>query len=410
MNKDQYQSAFSWVEPSQEATEQALNLARTREVRSYGRPRLGTVLVAAILAMVLLAGGVFAATHWISVRGAEELQQPSLHEKDSPEPVETLAPIQQVLELEHPDVQTYLGFTLPDSYRSWANTLECHALQKQMEYDKKISELPAEIQLNGVYTRYYGIDADGAWLTVEVLGSPWLSTSSYFTTGSFELAREESVNGFETAWVEYKGGAWGTSWHIFCRNEANACALLVSSTKSFEAAAEVVRDLTLVDTGVPMENRLNQYYALREPELGEGWKLGYGISMERELLNAKLEAPGTDLSTLYAQINLYNAENKAQVHIELNQGVCDPVYQGESVLEELEINGLPAVLVENNGDPILRITNEEAGYQIVMTVNPHIVDKDVKISLMKEFAPALEVVHVGVREQGPREFGPFAHG
>ena len=45
-----------------------------------------------------------------------------------------------------------------------------------------------------------------------------------------------------------------------------------------------------------------------------------------------------------------------------------------------------------------------------MTVNPHIVDKDVKISLMKEFAPALEVVHVGVREQGPREFGPFAVG
>lgn len=409
MNKEQYQSAFSWVEPSEAALERALEHAKPRE--RGRRPRLGAVMLAAILAVLLLTGGVFAANRWVSVRGAEELRQPTLHEKDSPEPEETLAPIRQVLELEHPDVQTYMGFTLPESYKSWANTPDCIALRNQMEYDKKLSAVPAEIQLNGVYKRYYGIDADGVLLTVEVLGNPWLSASSYFTTtGSFELVREEFINGFETAWVEYQGGAWGTSWHIFCRNETNACAILVSSTKSFDAAAEVVRDLTLVDTGVPMENRLNQYYALRQPELGEGWKLDYGISMERDLLNAKLEAPDTDLSNLYAQINLYNPAKKASVHVVLNRGVCDPVYQGETVLEELEINGLPAVLVENNGDPILRITNGEAGYQIVLSVNPRVVDKDVKIALIKEFAPALEVVHVGVREQGPREFGPFAHG
>ena len=409
MNKEQYQSAFSWVEPSREATERALDQARRERVHSAGRPRLGTVLVAAILVTVLLAGGVFAASRWISVRSAAELQQPSLHEKDSPEPAETLPPIRQLLELEHPDVQTYLGFTLPDSYKNRANTLECHALQDQMEYDKKLSELPAEIRLDGVYTRFFGIDADGAWLTVEVLGSPWLSTDSYFTTGSFELVREESLNGFETAWVEYNGGAWGPSWHIFCRNEANACALLVSSTKSFDAAAEVIPDLTLVDTGVPMENALNRYFALRQPELGEGWKLDYSINMERELLNAKLEAPDTDLSSLFVQLNLFNPEKEAQVHVELDRGVSDFVYQGETVLEELEINGLPAVLVENNGDPILRISNDEAGYQIELMVNPRIVDRDVKIALMKELAPALEVVHVGVTDH-PREFMPFSVG
>ena len=410
MNNDQYQSAFSWVEPSQEATERALDLARTKQVRGVGRPRLGTVLVAAILAVVLLTGGVFAASRWVSVRSAEELQQPTLHEMDSPEPVETLAPIRQVLELEHPDVQTYLGFTLPDSYKSWADTLNCLVLRNQMEYDRTLSAVPAEIQLNGVYKRYYGIDADGDLLTVEVLANPWLSTTSYFATGGFELVKEESISGFETAWVEYVGGAWGPSWHIFCRNEANACVLLVSSTKSFDAAAQVIPDLTLVDTGVPMENRLNTYFALRQPELGEGWELDISISMERELLNARLEAPDTDLSSLFTQINLYDTAKEAQVHVELNRGVCDAVYQSETVLEELEINGLPAVLVENSGDPILRIVNEKAGYQIELTVNPRIVDRDVKIALIKEVAPVLEVVHVGVTEQGPREFGPFAVG
>ena len=412
MNHEQYQAAFSQVGPSREATERALDLPRTAQLRRVGRPRLGVVLTAAVLAILLLTGGVFAASRWVSVRSAEEPHQPTLHEIDSPEPVETLPPIRQVLELEHPDVQTYLGFTLPDSYKSWADELNCRVLRKQMEYDKTLSAVPAEIQLNGVYKRYYGVDADGDWLTVEVLANPWLSTTGYFTTvtGGFELVREETISGFETVWVKYDGGAWGPSWHILCRNETYACVLMVSSTKSFEAAAQVIPNLTLVDTRVPMENHLNTYFALRQPELGEGWRFDHGISMERELLTARLESPDTDLSSLFVQLDLFNPETEATVHIALNRGVCDAVSPGETVLEELEINGLPAVLAENNGIPHLRIVNDEPCYQIELSVAPHIVDKDVKIALMKEVALALEVVHVGVTEQGPREFGPFAVG
>lgn len=408
MNKEQYQSAFSWVTPSEAALERALNQAKPRE--KGRRPRLGALMLAAILAVLLLTGGVFAAAHWVSIRSAEDLQQPTLHEIDGPEPAETLAPIQQLLELEHPDVQTYLGFTLPDSYRSWANSPECHSLQNQMQYDKKLSALPAEIVLNNVYTRYYGIDADGAWLTVEVLGSPWLSASSYFTRGSFELVKEEPINGFETAWVKYTGGAWGPSWHIFCRNEANACAVLVSSTKSFEAAAQAVLDLTLVDTGVPMENQLGNFFALALPELDEDWVPDYSISMERTLLNARLEAPDTDLGSLYTQINLYNSACKASVRVQINRGQHAAVYNGERVLEETELIGLPAVLVENNGTPILRLFNENANYLIELEVTPDIIDRDTQIALMKELAARLEVVRVGVTEQAPREFMPFSVG
>ena len=59
MNREQYQAAFSWVEPSEAALERAVEQAKPH---GKERPRTGTVVLAAVLSVLLLSGGVFAAS------------------------------------------------------------------------------------------------------------------------------------------------------------------------------------------------------------------------------------------------------------------------------------------------------------------------------------------------------------
>ena len=56
MEREEYQRAFSWLEPSQEAVEAVMRPKAGREARR--RPRLGSVLVAAVLAAALGLGSL----------------------------------------------------------------------------------------------------------------------------------------------------------------------------------------------------------------------------------------------------------------------------------------------------------------------------------------------------------------
>lgn len=408
MNKEKYQSAFSWVAPSDAAMERAINQA---DIKRRARPRLGMAPLAAALAVVLLTGSVFAAASWIRLRGAEDLQTQPLVEKDSPVPQETLASVNQVLELSPPGGQTYVGFTLPKAYHARANTRECHWLRDQLAYDQKLDALPADVELGGVLSRYYGTDADGNWLTIEILGSPTLSRDSYFTRGSFTVEKEETVNGYETAWITYTDGSRGESRHLFCKSVDGACVLMISSTSSFDAALQALESLTLVETGIPMDSQSKQSFALCPPELGEDWILrDDSVSAERYLLNATLADQNTDLSARYLLMYIENKSTGAIVSVRLNHFTHEPVHQEEKLIRELEFLGLPAVLVESDESPVLRLYNESDNYCIQLEVIPRDMDWDAAVSLMEEVASKLEVVSIGIAEEAPMEFAPFSVG
>lgn len=408
MNKERYQAAFSWVEPSEAALEQTMNQASVQ--KRTRKPRLGAIMLAAVFSVSLLTGGVFAAVHWFSIHGAEDYKTPPILEKDSPTPVESQAPVQQILELSHPEVQSYVGFTLPASYQDRANYAECCKLTSQLEYDGKLDAIPAEMDLDGVFSRYFGTDADGNWLTVEVQGSPWLSRDSYFTQGSFEVEQEQTINGLETAWIHYTGASWGESWHLFCRSEASDCVLIVSSTASFEAAAQALQDLTLVDTHIPVENHQNDFYALRQPELGAEWSMIFSIDVSRELLNARLEDPDTDLSALFNTVQLEQKEKNVYLAATIRRDYHNAAEPGETILQEMDINGLPAVLLRSDGLPYLRLYNETEKYAIELHSFKNLPSEDVLIPLLEEAAEKLEVTRIGVVKQAPFEFSPFSVG
>lgn len=407
MNKEQYQSAFSWVEPSDAALERAMEQAKPHGRR---RPRVGTVVLAAALSVLLLSGGVFAASRWLTIRAAEELQTASNKAVDGPVQPEAQATARQLLELSHPDAQSYVGFTLPEAYHEMADEANCLELSALMEHDQKRSVLPSETSLDGVFSRYYGVDADEALLTVEVQGSPTLSRDSYFTRGSFTVEKEAIENGFETAWIVYTDAEGRVSWHVFCHSEASDCVLIASSTKSFAEADQAVRDLCLVDTRIPMERHQNDCYALREPELGDGWETIFTISVEKELLNASLQESDMELDSLYRNVQLAQKEADVYISVTLNQGKIIPVFDGETVIRETSCGGLPAVLLRSDGLPYLRVYNTEEGYWIELHSFVNEPDEDILIPLLEETASKLEVVRIGVAEEAPFEFSPFSVG
>lgn len=406
MNKEKYQSAFSWVAPSDAAMERAINQA---DIKRRARPRLGMAPLAAALAVVLLTGSVFAAASWIRLRGAEDLQTQPLAEKDSPVPQETLASVNQVLELSPPGGQTYVGFTLPKAYHARANTREFHWLRDQLAYDQKLDALPADVELGGVLSRYYGTDADGNWLTIEILGSPTLSRDSYFTRGNFTVEKEETVNGYETAWITYTDGSWGESRHLFCKSVDGACVLMISSTSSFDAAVQALKDLTLVDTRIPMD-RQDAVYALRLSALGSDWEAVYAASVERELMNAALEAPETDLSALFDNVQLQNRAENLSVYVTIYRGKHEPDEPGERVVRELICGGLPAVVTKQEDTTCLQLYDAAADHTIEVRCTQTERSDEALLALLKEAASGLELVRIGIVNDGPMEFFPFSVG
>ena len=406
MNKEQYQSAFSWVEPSEAALEKAMAHAKLYRKR----PRVSTVLLAAALSVLLLTGGVFAATRWFTIRGAEELQTAPRKEIDGPVQAEPQAPARQLLELSHPDVQSYVGFTLPEAYHSMADMANCLDLSALMEHDQMRSALPAGTSLDGVFSRYFGVDSEGKLLTVEVQGSPTLSRDCYFTRGSFTVEKEEVENGFETAWIVYTDPDGAVSWHIFCHSEASNCVLIASSTKSFDEADQAVQDLQLVDTRIQMDQHRNDSYALRQSELGEGWETVFSISVASELMNATLEDPELNLNKLYKNVQLAKKSDDVYISVIIQRGKHAPVSAGETVIREMDCGGLPAVLLRSDGLPFLRLYNVEENYWIELHSFQTVPDEAVLIPLLEEVASKLEVVRIGVAEQAPFEFAPFSVG
>ena len=116
MNRNDYQNAFSKIEPSKSLVEAALSPKKAKRARRG--VSLGTLLLAAAFAVVILAGTAFAAVHfqWFNLGGAEKLVEPAYdteaigkQELRSPDP-------QNLLKLEGESSESYIGFTLPASY------------------------------------------------------------------------------------------------------------------------------------------------------------------------------------------------------------------------------------------------------------------------------------------------------
>ena len=91
-------------------------------------------------------------------------------------------------------------------------------------------------------------------------------------------------------------------------------------------------------------------------------------------------------------------------------GKHTPVSPGETVIREMDCNGLPAALIESDGSPFLRLSNQEENYWIELYSFQTEPDEEVLIPLLEEAVSKLEVVRIGVAELAPFEFSPFSVG
>lgn len=410
IRKEDYQAAFSWVEPSQEALDRALELAL--EPAGRRRPRLGTLLVAAIGVLVLLTGGVFAASRWLSLEDAAWMEREPVLEKDAPEQPEQAPAPQKIIQMSGQTQQNYLGFTLPEAYRDRADQLNCWMLRAKLETDQLLDRLPEATDLEGVYLRYYGADAEGGLLTVELSTDTGLGQRAYFTRGSFEVTKEGSINGLEASWIVHTDAQGAKSWHLFCRSQEPAGVLIFSSNRSFAAAEEAAKAVRLVDSGVALDPlNVGLFYGVRRPQAPEGMVFAETAALDRELLNTKLTDPDQDLSQLYR--SLYALRSGTGERLDFN------LHQPSRGLKEDPLNFTVDKIGEINGHEAWWCTDRDGWTELriyfaqehcVLVVFASAEEMENHPDELEAYAAGLELVPIGVEREQPLEFNGFAVG
>ena len=417
MEREEYQRAFSWLEPSQEAVEAVMRPKAGREARR--RPRLGSVLVAAVLAAALLTGTAFAAArfHWFSLGSGETYAYPVNTDPEAFGKEENLPPDpQSLLRFDGRNAETYIGFRLPASYEAEKDALNCWMLK------------------GGLYRRYYRnpdtTDPASPLLTVEILDK---DLSKLLTRYPTQTVKEELLNGFKTVWVQINGSPDGrTQYCLFQKNEALGCVAAVTSTLSFADAEQAAGDLSYEDSGIPIPTGKELiHYGFRPVEPSEGWRVDYHDSQEDhwQVANATLADPEQDLTAAWVSAYLYCEEETRHSHIGI--GMTEnldgfensaPVEHGE-ILKTGTLCGHEARWVLGaNGKTIIQVYFPEYRLQLEANASYHDLDPatgrvladhpadEAQIQEAERLLESIEIIPIPIAEEAPTDFMPFAVG
>ena len=417
MEREDYQKAFSWLEPSQEAVEAVLHPQTEKTTR--GRPRLGTVLIAAVLAVVLLTGTAGAATrgHWGNRGRGETYPSPVNTDPEAFGKAENMPPDPQgLLRFDGRNAETYIGFRLPASYEAEKDALNCWLLQ------------------GGLYRRYYRNpdpgDPTSPLLTVEILDT---ELSKLLTRYPTETVKEDELNGFETVWVQINGSPDGrTQYCLFQKNEDLGCVAAVTSTLSFADAEQAARDMVYADSGIPIptEKALIRY-GFRPIEPSEGWRVDYHDSQADhwQVANATLADPDQDLTAAWVSAYLYCEEETRHSHIGIGMTENLDTFENSAPVEHGEILKTGTLcghearwVLGANGKMIIQVYFPEYRLQLEAIAGYHDLDPatgrvlhdhpadEAQVQEAERLLESIEIIPIPIAEEAPVDFMPFAVG
>lgn len=410
MNRNDYQNAFSKIEPSKSLVEAALSPKKTNSARRG--MHLGTLLLAAAFAVVILAGTAFAAVHfqWFNLGGAEKLVEPT-YDAEAIGKQEALSPNpQNLLKLEGEASESYIGFTLPASYLDGQDTLNCRMIK------------------NGLYQRYYRNPArgnpDSPLLTVEIIYD-----ADFLTRYPSEIVKEDVLNGMQTVWLKVESSADDRPQYcIFQHNEELGCFAMIASTTSFEEAEKAAKDLRYLDSGIPIAQTEDAlYYGFRLGWEPENMTLDSRMAMADRwyLANATLRDENLDLQDVLLSSNWVSEGAKMcniGVWIVAGQSAPAPVENG-TVYKTGTICGQEARWVRGYGGQsvIIQILFPDEQVQLCAKISAfeedpstgeikEVTAEEADIQIAERLLESAELVPVAVAEPAPAEFSPFAVG
>lgn len=327
MNHEEYQNAFSKLEPSRSLVDAVLS--PKQNYRTGRGIRVGNVLLVTILTVTILVGVVFAAVHfqWFRISDAESIVQPT-HDAEAggkdayipPEP-------HNLLTLEGEQPESYIGFTLPESYLDKQDTLNCRMLK------------------DGLYQRYYQnpdpTNPDSPLLTVEIVFD-----GNYLTRYPSEIVKEDNLNGIQTVWLRLDNASGkGSTYCLFQHNEKLDCYAVIASTVGFEEAEKVAWDLCFEDSGIAIEQMEDQvFHGFRMNWTPKDMMLDTRTLMadRSPLANAILHEESMDLNEIYLGCRFYqeNEISHCGVGVGIEEGLTDmtPIKNG-TVYKTGTING-----------------------------------------------------------------------
>ena len=410
MKQNEYYEAFSNIDLSPAARERLLDIPGEAPKRTRSL-RWGTLAAAAVLAVLLLSGAVYAAVNWFQLRDGSQVQDPATYEVGEPS---RPAP-QNEIQLEDTGEGNYIGFTLngwsmPDRWEGINNiTLKGVAENRQPG---------SQASLNGealgeVYTQYFPISRDMEMLCVQVLDRDGLNYRTYFTRYETELVKEGTMNGMETVWLLIKGVVTESgvedTYHLFCHSEALHCTLVVSSNRSFERCEEALSHVTLVDSGVPIRREALTVGGLRLPELPEGFEIDWEFTelLETSMPGWERKDPDADLSGVYGRLELVRPADGLGITIHAYDTYVDyDRVSGFTRNRTGTLNG-HEILWYDAGEGIELVYRYEDGTQAVLYANGRGTEVE---ALLEELAQQVELVTMDLIQGGPLEFYGFAQG
>lgn len=410
MRRNEYQNAFSKIEPPEALIDAAL-----ASQKSHGSRRgihLGTMLLTAAFTVALLVGTAFAAVHfqWFSIDGAERIVEPTYDAEAIGKQDLLLPDPQKLLSLEGEPSDSYIGFTLPESYLEGQDSRNCWMLG------------------NGLYRRYYRnpapSDADSPLLTVEIVYD-----ANYLTRYPAEVVKEDDLNGMQTVWIKLDSSADGRPQYcLFQRNEELACFAMIASTTSFEEAEQAAMDLRYQDSGIPIEQQEDLlYYGFRLGWEPENMTLDSRMVMADRwyLANATLRDESLDLNSILLGSNwVSTGDTMCNIGIWIIEGLSYPApVENGTVYKTGMICGHEARWVQGYGGQsvIIQISFPEEQVQLCAQIscyvkNPEtgeieeIAAEEACVEIAERMLETAELVQVFIAEPAPTDFRPFAVG
>ncbi|MBQ3355724.1 MAG: hypothetical protein IJG45_01240 [Oscillospiraceae bacterium] len=410
MKRNEYQNAFSKIEPSQALLEAALSPKKPQSVRQG--THLGTILLAAVFTVALLVGTAFAAVHfqWFSLGGAEHIVEPTYDAEAIGKQDLLLPDPQKLLSLEGEPSDSYIGFMLPESYLDGQDALNCRMIK------------------NGLYQRYYRNPArgnpDSPLLTVEIIYD-----ADFLTRYPSEIVKEDVLNGMQTVWLKVESSADDRPQYcIFQHNEELGCFAMIASTTSFEEAEKAAKDLRYLDSGIPIAQTEDAlYYGFRLGWQPENMALDSRTVMADRwyLANATLRDESLDLNSILLGSNwVSTGDTMCNIGIWIIEGLSYPApVENGTVYKTGMICGHEARWVQGYGGQsvIIQISFPEEQVQLCAQIscyvkNPEtgeieeIAAEEACVEIAERMLETAELVQVFIAEPAPTDFRPFAVG
>ena len=420
MTKEQYREAFSEIQPSKEAVDRLLEIPKEHPKRRVSI-RLSALIAVAAVVILLLGGTVYAVSHWFRLTQEPTLTERPQKEVDGPTQHTEPPKPQAGIEIDDPGQGTYVGFTMDDFSIPGADTRGTNSMQSWLDYHGLAQNTALSDNAEAVYQRYFAAAPDGELLCVEMLDRTGVGYRSYFTRYETELVQEGSLNGLDVVWLRIVEPGLGDTWHLFCRDAALGCTLVVSSSRDFARCEEAAEHLTLVDTGVPIPRTLTKtVFGVRKVELPVGLSYWDSPSLSRDLLNATLADPTQDLTGLWAD-QILSRTDGSSLNISVRGERFDYTRsQSATLIKTGEIDGHEARWYRNinyidynlktQGPPstILVICYEDLGCVVEITASQK--ESELHPGELEQIAALLEPVPVVVIQDAPIEFHGLAMG